>query len=103
MDRHWLAVVVEDDDLKESTATVGTDVKVTGTLAHYADGVADCVHDVLIGNAVPTSVVRDLHVVQVTLPVPVVQVNLRKSDRRSAIVLRVSAREARPRRCAVPG
>jgi len=39
----------------------GTDVEVTVALAHYADGVADCVLDVLVGNTVLTGVVRDLH------------------------------------------
>ena len=60
MDRHRLAVVVENDDLEEPAGPVGTDVEVTVALAHYADGVADCVLDVLVGNTVLTSVVRDL-------------------------------------------
>ena len=60
MDRHRLAVIVENDDLKEPAGPVGTDVEVTVALAHYADGVADCVLDVVVGNAVLTGVVRDL-------------------------------------------
>ncbi|WP_219069554.1 hypothetical protein [Candidatus Mycobacterium methanotrophicum] len=61
MDRHGLAVVVENDDLKEPASAVGTDVEVTVGPADYADGIVDCVLDVLVGNTVLTGVVRDLH------------------------------------------
>jgi len=50
VDRHRLAVAVENDNLKESAGPVGTDVEVTVALAHHPDGVADCVLDVLVGN-----------------------------------------------------
>jgi hypothetical protein len=56
-----VAVVVENDDLKAPAGPVGSDVEVTVALAHYADGVADCVLDVLVGNTVLTGVIRDLH------------------------------------------
>ena len=36
MDCHGLAVVVENDDLKEPAGPVATDVEVTVALAHYA-------------------------------------------------------------------
>ena len=55
-----MAVVVEDDHLKEPASAVGTDVEVTIALPHYADGVADCVLDVVVGNTVLAGVVRDL-------------------------------------------
>jgi hypothetical protein len=55
VDRHRLAVVVENDDLKEPAGPVGADVEVTVALAHYADGVADCVLDALVGNTVLTA------------------------------------------------
>jgi uncharacterized protein len=61
VDRHRLAVVVENDNLEEPAGPVGTDVEVTVALAHHAEGVADCVLDVLVGNTVLTGVVRDLH------------------------------------------
>lgn len=52
MDRHWLAVVVEGEDFQEPAGPVGTDVEITITLAHNADGIAACVLDVLTGNTV---------------------------------------------------
>ena len=76
MDRHRLAVVVENDDLKEPAGPVGTDVEITVALAHYADGVADCVFDVLVGNTVLTGVVRDLALCRLSCPPVVVQVTL---------------------------
>ena len=68
MDRHRLAVVVENDDLKEPTGPVGTDVEVTVALAHYADGVADCVLDVLVGNTRAYGRCPRSRPMQVTLP-----------------------------------
>ena len=76
MDRHRLAVVVENDDLEEPAGPVGTDVEVTVALAHYADGVADCVLDVLVGNTVLTSVVRDLPLCRLPCPPVAAQVTL---------------------------
>ncbi len=76
MDRHRLAVVVERDDFQEPTGSVGTDVEITVTLAHYADGVSDCVLDVFVGNTVLTRVVRDLHLCRLPCPAHVVQVTL---------------------------
>lgn len=54
MDRHRLALVVEDDDLKESTGSVGTDVEVTVALADNADGVSHRMFYVEISDAVLT-------------------------------------------------
>lgn len=50
MDRHGVAVVIENDDLEEPARPVGTDVEVTVALAQYAHGIADCMLDVLVGN-----------------------------------------------------
>jgi len=72
-----LAVVVERDDLQEPAGSVGTDVEITVTLAHYADGVADCVLDVLVGNTVLARVVRDLHPCRLPCSAAAVQVTLR--------------------------
>jgi len=54
VDRHRLALVVEDDDLKESTGSVGTDVEVTVALADNADGVSHRMFYVEISDAVLT-------------------------------------------------
>ena len=67
MDRHRLAVIVEDDDLKEPADSVCSDVEVTIVLAHDTDSVANCVLNILVGNTVLAGVVRDLHTMQVTL------------------------------------
>lgn len=48
MDRHGLAIVIEDNDLKQSTGTVGADIKVPVTLADHTDRAADRVLDVSI-------------------------------------------------------
>jgi hypothetical protein len=77
VDRHRLAVVVENDDLKEPAGPVGTDVEVTVALAHYADGVADCVLNILVGNTVLTGVVRDLLLCRLPCPPAAAQVTLR--------------------------
>ncbi len=61
MDRNELSVVIENDDLKEPAGSVGTDVEIAIALAHNADGVADCVLDVLVVNTVLAGVVGDLH------------------------------------------
>ena len=77
MYRYQLAVVIENDDLKEPAGPVGTDVETAVALTHYTNGVADRMLDVLVGNAMLTRVVRDLHqckvpclsvTAQVTLP-----------------------------------
>lgn len=81
MDRHRLAVVIENNDLKESAGSVGTDVEVTVALAHDADSVADCVLDVFVSNVVFTGVVRDLHMRRLPCPPSHVQVTLRISER----------------------
>ena len=47
---------------------VGTDVQVTVALAHYADGVADCVLDVLVGNTRAYGRCPRSPPMQVTLP-----------------------------------
>ncbi len=47
---------------------VGTDVEITVALAHYADGVADCVLDVLVGNTVLTGIVRDFDLCRLPCP-----------------------------------
>ena len=52
MDRHRLAVVVEHNDFQEPAGPVGTNVEITVALAHYAEGVANCVLDVFVGNTV---------------------------------------------------
>ncbi len=71
MDRHWLAVVVENDDLKELAGSVSTDVEVTVALADYVDGVADRVLDVLVGNTVFSGAVGNLHLCRLPcLPSP---------------------------------
>ncbi len=77
MDRHRLAVVVENDDLKEPASPVGTDVEVTVASAHYADGIADCVLDVLVGNTMLAGVVRDLNLRKLPCLAAVPQVTLR--------------------------
>ncbi len=61
MDRYRLAVVVEDDDFEESPCPVGSDVEIAVALTEHADGVPDCVLDVLVGNTMLAGVVRDLH------------------------------------------
>ncbi len=80
MNRHRLVIVVENDDLKEPAASVGTDVEITVALAHDADSVADRVLDVLVDNTVLAGVVRNLHLKQVTLPTVSEQGNLRIYD-----------------------
>jgi len=77
VDRHRLAVVVEHDDFQEPASPVGTNVEITVTLAHYAEGVANCVLDVLVGNTVFTRVVRDLHPCRLPCSAAAVQVTLR--------------------------
>ena len=67
MDRHRLAVIVEDDDLQEPAGSVCSDVEVTVALAHDTDSVANCVLNILVGNTVLAGIVRDLHTMQVTL------------------------------------
>ena len=67
MDRHRLAVIVEDDDLKKPAGSVCSDVEVTIALAHDTDSVANCVLNILVGNTVLAGVVRDFHTMQVTL------------------------------------
>ena len=79
MDRHRLAVVVEHDDFQEPAGPVGTNVEITVTLAHYAEGVANCVLDVLVGNTVLARVVRDLHLCRLSCSALDVQVTLRWS------------------------
>lgn len=66
VNRHRQAIVIEDDDLQQAAGPVGTDVEVTATLTHYADGVADRMLDVLVGNTVLAGVVRDLRERRVT-------------------------------------
>lgn len=60
MDRHQLAVVVQNDDLKEPAGPISADVELAVTLVHHADSVADCVLDVLVDNAVLVGIGRDL-------------------------------------------
>lgn len=61
MDSHRLSVVVENDDFKEPTGPVSTDIEVTVTLSHHADGIVHRVLDVVVSNTVLTRAVRDLH------------------------------------------
>lgn len=61
MDRYRLAVVVEDDDFEEPPCPVGSNVEITVALTEHANGVPDCVLDVLVGNTMFAGVVRDLN------------------------------------------
>ncbi len=61
VNRHRLAIVIENNDLKEPAGPVGTNVEVTVTLIHDANGVADRVLDVVVRDTVLAGVVRDLH------------------------------------------
>jgi len=79
MDRHRIAVVVEDDNLKQPPVRSAPMYRSRFALAGHPDGVVDCVLDVLVGNAVLTGVVHDLDLcrlpcifcfAQVTLPRP---------------------------------
>ena len=56
-------VVVEDHDLQRPAAAVGADVKhpVAFGLVNHVGGIAYCVVDVVVSDAVPTSVIGDLH------------------------------------------
>ncbi len=74
MDRHRLAVVVKGDDFQEPPGPVGTDVEITIALAHNADGIADCVLDVLVGNTVLARAVRDLHLCRLPCSMPLCKV-----------------------------
>ncbi|MGH3543193.1 MAG: hypothetical protein ACRDTO_12625, partial [Mycobacterium sp.] len=76
MNRHRLAVVVENDDLEEPAGPVGTDVEITVALAYYAEGVAHCVLDVLVGNTMLTGRCPRSPPMQVTLPTLIAQVTL---------------------------
>lgn len=67
----------EQRPLEESAGPVGTDVEFTVALAHYADGVADRVLDVFVGNTVLAGVVGDLHLCRLTCPSATAQVTLR--------------------------
>jgi len=79
VDRHRLAVVVEHNDFQEPAGPVGTNVEITVALAHYAEGVANCVLDVFVGNTVFTRVVRDLHLCRLLCSALAVQVTLQWS------------------------
>lgn len=61
VDRHWLAVVVEDNDLKEPARAVGADVEITVALIKHADSVVHRVFYVGIFDAVLAGSVRNLH------------------------------------------
>ncbi|MGH3556780.1 MAG: hypothetical protein ACRDTK_04675 [Mycobacterium sp.] len=76
MNRHRLAVVVENDDLEEPAGPVGTDVEIKVALAYYAEGVAHCVLDVLVGNTMLTGGVRDLDLRRLPCPTLIAQVTL---------------------------
>ncbi len=76
MDGYGLAVIIEDDDFKEPTGSIGTDVEVSVALVEYADSVAYRVLDVQISGAVLTGVVRDLHGRRLPCLVESWQVNL---------------------------
>lgn len=60
MDRHELAVIIEDHDLEEPAGPIGADVEVTVALVEHADSVTDGVFDVQIVDAVLAGVISDL-------------------------------------------
>lgn len=62
MYRHGLSILVEDDDLKKPTGSVGTNVEVTIALVEHADGVSYRVLNVEVSDTVLARVVGDLHV-----------------------------------------
>ncbi len=78
MDRHEVAVVIEDHDLQEPAGSVGSDVEITVALVEYADGVADRVLDVEIIDSVLAGVVSDLHVRRLPCLRRIAQVTLRR-------------------------
>ncbi len=60
MDGNELAVVVKDDDFKESAGSVGANVEIAVALAEHADSVPYRVLDIQIVDAVLAGVVSDL-------------------------------------------
>lgn len=78
VDRHEVAVVIEDHDLQEPAGSVGSDVEITVALVEYADGVADRVLDVEIIDAVLAGVVSDLRESRLSCLRRIAQVTLRR-------------------------
>lgn len=67
MDGDGVAVRVEDDDLEERSITVRSDEQEPIAFGDGSQGVTSGVANVLVGDPVPASTVRDLHCWQVTL------------------------------------
>lgn len=81
MDRHEVAVVIEDYDLQEPAGSVGSDGEITVALVEHADDVADRVLNVEIIDAVLAGVVSDLHERRLACLRCITQVTLRRGRR----------------------
>ncbi len=87
-DRLFIWVIVEDDDLKQSTCAVSADHEVSVDARDDSQGMAKCVLHVFVAYAVLARAVRDLHLDKVALSSARVKFHLSGADPRLARYLR---------------